>query len=493
MAEGLNYWREYFRGANSDIFDVIEHAVLVAALDCPEEFKSRRDHIAELLFTCKITKCFGCDRVELSVPNNDSDDEEGAKRKNGEVRGAAGSKESKVYSSGGDGHQVEMEVNVNQVSNVSYGDAEALTDEIEEESRFIGEVLRIKEILDSHQEESDSVLYDSLRRLQLMDLSVEVLKVTEIGKAVNGLKKHGSKKIRDLVRTLIEGWVGMLDAWMNATAAIAENTSPESVKTSAVVEEEEEEEDGEEEEEEGLPSPPLDEGAFFAHSIELSQFFDGMDDEGNPYKGGDFNKNSAIRRKPLVEDRDMNKEPRNLQKSIARGKQRLTNDQVKDNKSEQPMNKDSIMKKLPEIKPNKSNSAKPGSVRPPKPSVDQKINNGMKFQQETEKLGMHKMPLAAPRHLNQRKIEHQPDIGSMRRRPLDPQQEKLRSPDDLNVKIEATKRKLQERYQEAENAKRQRTVQVMDLCDIPKQDAFQNRQMKPGLHNHNRNWANGRR
>ena len=36
---------------------------------------------------------------------------------------------------------------MNQVSNYSYGEAEALTDEIEEQSEIVGEVLRIKEIL----------------------------------------------------------------------------------------------------------------------------------------------------------------------------------------------------------------------------------------------------------------------------------------------------------------------------------------------------------
>lgn len=89
--------------------------------------------------------------------------------------------------------------------------------------------------------QSDALLYESLRKLQLTPLSVEMLKVrlecllfytivyvvgffqlqvcfslvddntylvlfqaTEIGKSVNALRKHGSKEIRNLVRTLIE-------------------------------------------------------------------------------------------------------------------------------------------------------------------------------------------------------------------------------------------------------------------------------------------------
>ncbi|KAK4404731.1 putative mediator of RNA polymerase II transcription subunitb [Sesamum angolense] len=199
-----------------------------------------------------------------------------------EAGGSKDTKESKVNSSSrddddddddDDDHREVMEMNVNQISNYSYGDVDALTDEIEEESQFFGEVLRIKEILDNNEEESDTLLFDSLRRLQLMPLSVETLKATEIGKSVNSLRKHSSKEIRNLVRTLIEDWKVMVDSWVNATAAIAgAEIATESVKTSVV------------EEEEGLPSP-LDEGAFFATptSMELSQFFDGMDDDGSEF------------------------------------------------------------------------------------------------------------------------------------------------------------------------------------------------------------------
>lgn len=72
---GLENWRDYFRRANSDIFDIIEHAIMVAASDCPKEFRVRREKIAELLFTCRLTRCLGCDRVELAV--SEVDDGEG--------------------------------------------------------------------------------------------------------------------------------------------------------------------------------------------------------------------------------------------------------------------------------------------------------------------------------------------------------------------------------------------------------------------------------
>lgn len=45
----LDTWRDYFHRGDSDIFGIIEHAIMVAATDSPVELKSRRDAIIELL------------------------------------------------------------------------------------------------------------------------------------------------------------------------------------------------------------------------------------------------------------------------------------------------------------------------------------------------------------------------------------------------------------------------------------------------------------
>lgn len=65
---------------------------------------------------------------------------------------AGASKESKASSSRDD-EEMNMMMMMNQVGNFSYGDAEALTDEIEEASQIVDEVFRIKEILLSSEEE----------------------------------------------------------------------------------------------------------------------------------------------------------------------------------------------------------------------------------------------------------------------------------------------------------------------------------------------------
>ncbi|CAL5327845.1 unnamed protein product [Camellia sinensis] len=88
-----------------------------------KEFKLWRDQIAVTLFSCKLIRCLGCERMELKVPVEDED--QGLK--NGCKFETSGGKESKVNSSRDD----QFEMHINQVSNYNYGEAEALTDDIE--------------------------------------------------------------------------------------------------------------------------------------------------------------------------------------------------------------------------------------------------------------------------------------------------------------------------------------------------------------------------
>ncbi|XP_057547624.1 probable mediator of RNA polymerase II transcription subunit 26b [Amaranthus tricolor] len=459
---GLDNWRDFFRKAkNSDIFDIIENSIMVAASDCPEEFRVRRERIAELLFTCRLTRCLGCERVESAVSEVDDVNHGDVKVvikgvdqfnhdvDNHHVNGGDGSKESKVNSTIRDNYDhidqvVFGEDLLNHESNFSYGDAEALTDAIEETNGIIEEVFRIKNILLNNKDESDSVLFESLRRLQLMALTVDILKTTEIGKAVNRIRKHISKEIRQLARQLIDGWKILVDEWVKATQELAGGT-PDSVNPSTL------------DEEEGLPSPPLDEGAFFStQAMDFTQFFDGMDDDGNPRNCGEFNKNRDVRevgRKPAMAKQDPPKwreEPPKQAIPLAR-----------DNKVQQP--------KRPEPLPklSKTPNTQSGPGRPIK-------------------------------LIGESKMVKEPNPQQKFRKPLDqrrppPQHEKAQSSSEIAVqeKLEATKRKLQERYQHAENAKRQRTIQVMEIHDLPKQGLSKpNPYAKFG---NNRNWANGRR
>nr|GMC88602.1 probable mediator of RNA polymerase II transcription subunit 26B isoform X2 [Ipomoea batatas] len=140
-------------------------------MDCPSEFRLRMYRITEVLFSCKATRCSECKNVELAFPNE-----------------------------------------MKRVRNFIYGDAE-------EESLTVREALRIKGILDNYEEKSDSILFTSLRMLQLMNISVETLEATKIVESVTCLHKHGSVQIKHLAWTLIKDWKVMVDEWIQATAA----------------------------------------------------------------------------------------------------------------------------------------------------------------------------------------------------------------------------------------------------------------------------------
>ncbi|KAL3819682.1 hypothetical protein ACJIZ3_005587 [Penstemon smallii] len=381
----LDKWRKFFINSNFDIFDIIVNGIMVAASDFPNDFKLKRDRIAEMLFTCKI---------ELALPIN----VDGVEKSGGD--------DDEKYKSG-----VESGESKNKKeSKCNYEDAEALTDEIEEESQIFEEFLRIKKILDNREEETETTLLDSLRKLQLMPMSVETLKATDIGKSVNSLRKHGSKDIRNLVKTLIEDWKTMVDDWVIATKAIAAvaEVDTESAKKTNVAPEEEEQ---------GLPSPPMDEGVFFATptSIELSQFFDGMDEDGNPQK----NRNFIVRRSNLA----------NVHKCKV------------DETLHEPKNRKMVQQKKNQEAP----LCNPKPIMRPKPANNEK------------------------RTVQNRAIQKN----------LIPPRPKLDSYDEAAMRLETSKRKLQERYQEVKNAKKQRTIKLVEAQDILKRNVMQQRRNQP--------------
>ncbi|XP_068658151.1 probable mediator of RNA polymerase II transcription subunit 26b [Aristolochia californica] len=546
----LDYWRDYFLGANSDIFEVIEYAIIVAASDCPQEFRLRRDRIAERLFSPRLTKCSGCDRVELAVPEEveDGDLKGGFGGQVGVTTAGSGGKESKVNSTTDD------RGDLHQFSNYSYNAAEALTDEIEEKSLTVAEVFRIKDTLSNHEEESDSVLFESLRRLQLMELSVGTLKITEIGKAVNGVRKHRAKQIRQLARTVIDEWKATVDEWVIAATAITagnyfnDGDSPDSVNPSV-----------------GLPSPPLDEGIFLStqtSSIELSQFFEGMDDDGNfrNIENEDYCENgrkpepenpilikkdqnpvdycaqkencgrkpvaenpmlikkdqnpvdySAQKencgRKPVAENpmlikKDQNPVDYSAQKNCGRklvaenpifikkdqnpvdysaqkncGRKLVAENPIFIKKDQNPVDYSvqkehcSFLRKPGSTnKPTKNSTVVSGPSRPQKPASENKSNgDNAKLQQRA-----------------QDKIQKKPPNGSYNKSQIADEEAAVK------VKLEATKRLLHEGYMQADRAKRQRTIQMVELHDLPKQGPERRKfHHKPG--SHNRHFSYGRR
>ena len=65
-------WRRFFGGAGgADIFQIIDAAVAVAALDRPAELEERRERIVQRLYTGGILSCGGADdtnKGSISTP-----------------------------------------------------------------------------------------------------------------------------------------------------------------------------------------------------------------------------------------------------------------------------------------------------------------------------------------------------------------------------------------------------------------------------------------
>ncbi|KAK8928619.1 putative mediator of RNA polymerase II transcription subunit 26b [Platanthera zijinensis] len=412
--KSMDYWRRFFRSTEADIFEVIEKAIAVAATDCPKEFRSRRDGIAEKLFSVRVSKCFGCCNVKLLVP--DSGEDLRAEEDGGSVKWELIEKGSNIDGGNGGEHD---ELTRARISNYGYDDepAEALTEVMDEENRITGEVLRIKELLLHSHDQSEAVLYESLSRLQLMQLSVETLQETEIGRLVNDLRKHNSKRISRLARTLIEGWKAVVDEWVLTAAAIAEHCSISADPALLA-------------EEDGLPIPPMDEGALLATqstSIQLSEIFDGIDDNGSINFASDLQAPvDTLRPVPEIRESARWSEPPR-QPIIARQAKPL-----------------SAPVAPPKPQGTVSNFAKPSIAaskpsRPPlRPTYEQKSSDQV--------FAVQKMPSSIP-------VDKSKD-----------DEEAL-----LRAKLELAKRKLHEGYEQAENSKRQRTIQIVEFQEPPKQ------------------------
>lgn len=537
MADGLDRWRDFFRGAGAGICDVIENAILVAAADAPRELLHRRDRIAERLFTAHrrdaAPPSLGS-AAASATPATPVEEDKGSVRRVAE-------KESKVDSSSngahGGSHGLGLgdedddsdsdDERLRRAAASNYGhnyddddedddedrqeedeqqhgaddaeqeeedheaeELEALTNEIDEESQIVGEVLRIKDLLMHKEDHSDATLFESLRRLQLMQLSVSTLKSTAIGRAVNRLRKHNSQQIRHLVRTLIEDWKVLVDDWVSTTNAALADNSPGSSNPSVV----------DEEEEEGLPSPPLDEGAFFATqptSIQLSEFFDEMDEDGNLRHNNNAslgNKRANNGGRPANHSAVARQEPPRSSPGVAEKVQFRRPELARQEPPMRQANSQKPQSSSLQAKPHgmlnkqsKPSSYESGPGRPLQAAPQQKPFGDMKSKQTREHIAVERKPM--PSQMDKSRLSAQSSAGAK----LELAKPKIYDDGlDNNRKLEAAKRRLQEGYEEAKNAKRQRTIQVMELGDIPK-PKHQNRHPMVKSRNNLRNWANGRR
>uniref|UniRef100_A0A0E0NVG0 TFIIS N-terminal domain-containing protein n=1 Tax=Oryza rufipogon TaxID=4529 RepID=A0A0E0NVG0_ORYRU len=409
----LDYWRGFFSGARASIFDAIDAAIRVAAADHPDALRARRDGIAERLYTALVV-------LPPPPPAARAPGPPGGRRRRG--GGDAGGPAAVV-------------------TDDDDGAAAAVAPRGDCHDRVAAEAFRVKAALSNAQEKTEAELLELLRALQQLEFTVDAIRVTEIGTAVKPLRKHGSKQIRQLVRSLIDGWKAVVNDWVNNGGAIVDHT-PQSMDGSCL-----------EQEEGGLPSPPMDEAAFFATpctSIQLSEFFDEMDDDGNIRTNGE---ESAQQHYPA------NQEPAKKQLPMGQRydpEQNWKLDQSAMRQS-QPYEPSNWQKKQQSV----TGARQRPSAAAHGPWTPQKMHLEPKFSEMRPK--------------------QQPDTSVAQRRPKPTMADQLSSQVDqnsvqVNAKLEATKRMLQEGYQEFNNAKKQRTIQVVDPQDLPKQ---RNRNLQP--------------
>ncbi|KAF3588627.1 hypothetical protein F2Q69_00032000, partial [Brassica cretica] len=405
--DSLDDWRDYFRRGDSDIFGIINHAIILAAADFPNEFKSRRDGIAQLLFSRNASRsCIGCGRED-----------------NHETVGGSGGRDDSGGAGGGE--EDEKKVNDNEI--------------------VVDEVVRIRDILLNKEDESNSVLFHSLRKLESMSLSVDLLKGTEIGKAVNGLRKHGSDKIRELAKALFAEWKELVDQWMNSTNEIAgsqylanagDEGTPESANYSVV------------DEAEAFPSPPHDldflapeptgfelSQVLCKHIFPLSYFVLVIILFATLFS------TLKLFLIPLV----MFSDPRHS------------------------------------VEPKRKSMRRPEGTREPN-LVGRYNKNQQTRREEVDARPMKHSATVFDEPRRQPKQTREQMVHPIQRKPIvipeqkrNSQQDKLKAMDP-DAKFEFAKRKLQESYQQHDKAKRQRTIQVLET--IPKQGKVQKPQFK---------------
>ncbi|XP_062204640.1 uncharacterized protein LOC133906684 [Phragmites australis] len=201
----LDYWRGFFSGARASIFDAIDATIRVAAADHPDGLLARRDAIAERLYTALIVLP-PAEASGLPAPGPPLQ------------------------------HQL-LPAGARSVPSICSSDrAEAVTDEgsggttaaprSDCDGPIVAEALRVKAALSNAQEKSEAELLELLARLRRLEFTVDAIMATEIGMAVKPLRKHSSKQIRQLVRSLIEGWEATVNEWMSNGGSIVGAAQP---------------------------------------------------------------------------------------------------------------------------------------------------------------------------------------------------------------------------------------------------------------------------
>ncbi|CAO2827756.1 unnamed protein product [Amaranthus hypochondriacus] len=202
----LDDFRTILGNSGVDIWGLIDTAIKIASLDYGDELRVKRDGIVEKLYR----NCHNCERTSNGfAPSSVVDAVFGSDR---EENHKSDSPSTPVSIGGGvekeDEHEEENE-------HVAPSRRFVEDDEEEDEDEELRTILSIKEqIEDPHQ--SEDSLVDLLQSLADMDITFKALKETDIGRHVNGLRKHSSSDVRRLVKILVRKWKDLVDDWVRS-------------------------------------------------------------------------------------------------------------------------------------------------------------------------------------------------------------------------------------------------------------------------------------
>ncbi|KAL8172202.1 hypothetical protein V2J09_024006 [Rumex salicifolius] len=479
----VSKWRDYFKSSNSSIFDVIENAILVAALDHPCEFRFRKEQIAFKLLTCNLLKCSICEGDMSNFSRNIASSSARESKVN-----CSKSLHSEEKLKAKEDHFTRMsdELGAKMVHDKRQAEmAEAkiyeenyLILEIEEGNQTLQEAMEIKKVLGNNHFQDDLVIEELLQKLQGMDISIQILKATMIGATVTALRKHESKHIRQQVRDLVSKWRKLVDDWIESqdtnSCDLPQPHLPNSICN-----------------EENPHTPtfsPVNLSKLF-EDVDEKQFFSILPHDDAFAAMEDFNieQDSSERLKLMGNEKELkllnSHKKAQLHQSIDPGKRIASESdrkgkgvvgaqiQLKEKKIERPSSFNSQKRTQKQeigdlgkrVKSDQNYQLKRNTINKPQVALPLKANVEHQPKQNIAKTRLfsnHKRAQLSQSGEQKKKVAIQ--------KPKQSHQEKPKRSEDADeeLKLERSRAKLKARYEEFENAKKRRAVQLIDPKDL---------------------------
>ncbi|XP_078434509.1 transcription elongation factor (TFIIS) family protein [Wolffia australiana] len=190
-----------------DLWTVIETAIFIAARDHGKELRSRRDGFVEKLYATRSVVA-----LPVELENNHGIQSSVVDREmNSQERRQSSSPLSPQLR-----HQNEEEEDEDDHDHDD--DDQRQTSHhlsVEDEQ---SKILAIKEHLHDPEQSEESLVH-MLQTLADMDLTFKALQGTDIGRHVNGLRKHASAEVRRLVKLLVRKWKDLVDDWVKSNSS----------------------------------------------------------------------------------------------------------------------------------------------------------------------------------------------------------------------------------------------------------------------------------